>query len=82
VRAHSAFYELDGNSTDQINERAELGLDVFEKLIPNIKSAVLKYAQDNHNQELTKIANRLTADEDAARTDLNDLLLQLEADES
>jgi lipopolysaccharide export system ATP-binding protein len=69
-------------TSDQINERDELGLDVFEKLIPEIKAAVLKFAQDNHNQELRKVAERLNPDEDAARTDLNDLLLQLEADDS
>jgi lipopolysaccharide export system ATP-binding protein len=63
-------------------DKDQTGLDVFEKLIPELKAAVLKFAQDNHNQELTKIARRLTPDEDAARTDLNDLLLQLEADES
>jgi hypothetical protein len=51
-------------------------------LIPEIKSAVLKFAQGNHNQELMKIAERPTPDENAARNDLNDILLQLEADES
>jgi hypothetical protein len=55
---------------------------MFEKLIPEIQAAVLKFAQDNHNQELRKVAERLTPDEDAARTDLNDLLLLLEADDS
>jgi lipopolysaccharide export system ATP-binding protein len=67
---------------DDPRYKEELGLNSFEKLIPEIKSAVLKFAQDNHNQELMKIAERLTPNEDAARTDLNDLLLQLEADES
>jgi lipopolysaccharide export system ATP-binding protein len=85
-RSDSAFVVEDMfgglQSTEHINEREEIGLDVFEKLIPEIKSAVLKFAQDNHNQELMKIAERLTPNEDAARTDLNDLLLQLEADES
>ncbi len=61
--------------------REEMGIDVFEKMIPGIKASVLKYAQGNHNQELTKIATRLSTDEDAANTDLNDLLLLLEADE-
>lgn len=69
-------------TSDRINEKDELGIDVFEKLIPEIRAAVLKFAQDNHNQELMKAAERLTPDEDAARTDLNDLLLQLEADDS
>ena len=74
-------YTLPG-TTDRFNERDELGIDVFEKLIPEIKAAALKFAQDNHNQELRKVAERLTPDEDAARTDLNDLLLLLEADDS
>jgi lipopolysaccharide export system ATP-binding protein len=69
-------------SSDHINERDELGLDVFEKLIPEIQAAVLQFAQDNHNQEIRRVAERLTPDENAARTDLNDLLLLLEADES
>jgi lipopolysaccharide export system ATP-binding protein len=84
-RSHNAvitrdIFNLD--ATDRINDREELGLDDFEKLIPEIKSAVLKFAQGNHNQELMKIAERPTPDENAARNDLNDILLQLEADES
>jgi ABC-type multidrug transport system ATPase subunit len=70
------------STTDRFNERDELGIDVFEKLIPEIKTAALRFAQDNHNQELMKVAERLTPDEEAARTDLNDLLLLLEADDS
>jgi lipopolysaccharide export system ATP-binding protein len=66
-------------TTDHLNEKEEIGLDVFEKLIPEIKVAVVKFAQDNHNQELMKIAQRLGPDENAATTDLNDLLLQLGA---
>jgi hypothetical protein len=85
-RSDSAFIVRDMfggvQSTEHINEREEIGLDVFEKLIPEIKAAALKFAQDNHNQELRKVAERLTPDEDAARTDLNDLLLLLEADDS
>ena len=71
-------------TSDEFNKRRkdQLGLDVFEKMIPDIKSAVLKFAQDNHNQDLIKVAERLNADEDSATTDLNDLLLLLEADES
>jgi lipopolysaccharide export system ATP-binding protein len=69
-------------TSDKINESDELGLDDFAKLIPEIKAAVLKFAQDNHNQELTTIATRLSADENDAVTDLNDLLLQLEASDS
>jgi lipopolysaccharide export system ATP-binding protein len=84
-RSHNAvitrdIFNLD--ATDRINDREELGLDDVEKLIPEIKSAVLKFAQGNHNQELMKIAERPTPDENAARNDLNDILLQLEADES
>ena len=67
---------------DEPGYKEEIGLDVFEKLIPEIKTAVLQFTQDNHNQELRKVAERLTPDEDAARTDLNDLLLLLEADDS
>ena len=85
-RSDSAFVVEDMfgglDTTDHVNERDEIGLDVFEKLIPEIKAAVLKFAQDNHNQELREVAERLTPDEDAARTDLNDLLLLLEADDS
>jgi lipopolysaccharide export system ATP-binding protein len=84
-RSHSTMVTRDIfnlDATDRINDREELGLDDFDKLIPEIKSAVLKYAQDNHNHELIKIAERPTPDEDAARTDLNDILLQLEADDS
>lgn len=81
-RSRSAVATRFLNTSDHLNEREELGLDVFEKLIPEIKAAVLKFAQDNHNQELRKVAERLTPDEDAANTDLNDLLLLLEADDS
>jgi lipopolysaccharide export system ATP-binding protein len=85
-RSDSAFVVEDMfgglHTTDHVNERDEIGLDAFEKLIPEIKAAVLKFAQDNHNQELKEVAERLTPDEDAARTDLNDLLLLLEADDS
>jgi lipopolysaccharide export system ATP-binding protein len=85
-RAHSAFATRDLfgalSTSDRINEREDLGLDDFEKLISEIKSAGLKFAQDNHNQDLMKVAERLTSDEDAARTDLNDLLLLLEASDS
>lgn len=77
---HADLLLLDG-LTPRI-DKDQTGLDVFEKLIPEIKAAVLKFAQDNHNQELRKVAERLTPDEDAARTDLNDLLLLLEADDS
>jgi lipopolysaccharide export system ATP-binding protein len=80
-REHSSFGRHEYTYSDEIL-RDEIGLDVFEKLIPEIKSAVLKFGQDNHNQELIQIAERLTTNEDAARTDLNDILLQLEADDS
>jgi lipopolysaccharide export system ATP-binding protein len=53
-----------------------------DAIIPEIKSAVLKFAQGNHNQDLIKIAERPTPDENAARNDLNDILLQLEAGDS
>jgi lipopolysaccharide export system ATP-binding protein len=85
-RAHAAFATRDVfgalSTSDRINEREDLGLDDFEKLISEIRSAGLKFAQDNHNQDLMKVAERLTSDEDAARTDLNDLLLLLEASDS
>jgi lipopolysaccharide export system ATP-binding protein len=85
-RAHSAFITRDVfgalSTSDRINQREDLGLDDFEKLISEIKSAALKFAQDNHNQDLMKVAERLTSDEDTARTDLNDLLLLLEASDS
>ena len=85
-RSNSAFIVNDMfggvQSTEHINEREEIGLDVFEKLIAGIRAAALKFAQDNHNQELMRVAERLTPDEEAARTDLNDLLLLLEASDS
>lgn len=79
--------QVDGNAVRALDfriqhDKTQTGVDVFEKLIPGIKAAVLKFAQDNHNQELRKIAERLSTDENAARTDLGDILLQLEADES
>ncbi|HEV2355464.1 MAG TPA: LPS export ABC transporter ATP-binding protein [Puia sp.] len=84
-RSHDAFAVDDAfgviHSTDHVNEREEIGLDVFEKLIPEIKAAVLRFGQEHHNQELMRVAQRLSTDEEAARTDLNDILLQLEADE-
>jgi lipopolysaccharide export system ATP-binding protein len=85
-RSDSAFIVNDMiggvHSTEHINEREEIGLDVFGKLITGIRGAALKFAQDNHNQELMRVAERLTPDEEAARTDLNDLLLLLEASDS
>jgi ABC-type multidrug transport system ATPase subunit len=69
-------------TTDSLEERAEFGLDNFEKLIPQIRAAVIRYAQDNHNQELLKVAERLKPNEYEARTDLNDLLLVLESEKN
>lgn len=62
------------------DESAELGLDNFEKLIPQIRATVIRYAQDKNDQELLKIAERLNPNENEARSDLNHLLLLLEAD--
>jgi lipopolysaccharide export system ATP-binding protein len=70
------------STSDSFDEKAELGLDEFEKLIPEIRSAVVRYAQNNNNQELLKQAGELVAEENEARSVLNTLLLLLEAEKN
>jgi lipopolysaccharide export system ATP-binding protein len=67
---------------DDIAEREETGLNDFEKLIPEIKAAVVRYAQNNHNVALLKSANELVANESEAKTVLNTVLLLLEAEKN
>jgi hypothetical protein len=75
--------ELDSPLHRDLTEVAEeIGLDDFEKLIPEIRAAVVKYAQSSNNQELLKSANQLVADENKARSVLNTLLLLLEAEKN
>ena len=75
--------ELDRPLHSDLTEVAEeIGLDDFEKLIPEIRAAVVKYAQSSNNQELLKSANQLVPDENEARSVLNTLLLLLEAEKN
>jgi len=67
-------------TTAEFDEREQLGIDSFEKLIPGIRAAVIQYAQSNNNQELLQRAGQLVAKEEGAVTDLNMLLLLLEAE--
>jgi lipopolysaccharide export system ATP-binding protein len=71
-----------GKEYDYLTEREETGLNDFEKLIPEIKAAVARYAQNNHNAELLKSANELEANESEARSVLNTVLLLLEAEKN
>ena len=74
--------EQDRPLHNDLTETAVIGLDDFEKLIPEIRAAVFKYAQTTNNQELLKWANQLVADENEAKSVLNTLLLLLEAEKN
>jgi lipopolysaccharide export system ATP-binding protein len=67
---------------DYLTESEETGLSDFEKLIPEIRAAVVRYAQNNHNNELLKSAGELVANESEAKSVLNTVLLLLEAEKN